>query len=163
GEGPVLAGPADAAFRAAKLAPLVLEAKEGLALINGTHLMAAQGALVLCDFDRLFDAALVACAMSIDACKATDAFLDPRVFIALPLDAITLAIAHIAGISERRTYYLLAATDSENPIPAYLSPQPGLHSGLMVAQYTAAACCNEIQGLCTPASVANLSTSAGME
>src|SRR5262249_45945306 len=50
-----------------------------------------------------------------------------------------------------------------NPIPTYLSPQPGLHSGLMIAQYTAAACCNEIQGLCTPATVANIPTSAGME
>ena len=49
-----------------------LEAKEGLALINGTHLMAAQGALLSVDLGRVFDAALVACAMSIDAARATE-------------------------------------------------------------------------------------------
>jgi histidine ammonia-lyase len=239
-----------------KVEALALAAKEGLALINGTHLMAAQAALIIADFDRLFDAALIACAMSIDASKGTDAFLDeramaarnqagpakvaarlrallkgsttipshreadprvqdpyslrcspavlgaaldlagyvkqaverelnaitdnPLVFfageppivsagnfhgmpIALPLDTLTIALSHIAGIAERRVFNLLAATDSENPIPTYLSPLPGLHSGLMIAQYTAAACCNEIQGLCTPASVANIPTSAGME
>jgi histidine ammonia-lyase len=235
--------------------PLALEAKEGLALINGTHLMAARGALLVCDAERLFRAALVATAMSIDACLGTDAFLDERVYaarnqpgatavaarlrellagsqiipshrehdprvqdpyslrcapvvlgaagdalgyvklaverelgavtdnplvfggepaivsagnfhgmpVAIPLDVLAIAVAHIAGISERRTFYLLAASDSENPIPAYLSPSPGLHSGLMIAQYTAAACCNEIVGLAAPASVVNLPTSAGME
>jgi histidine ammonia-lyase len=57
-----------------------LQAKEGLALINGTHLMAAQAALLVDDLGRLFDAAIVAAAMSIDACKGTDAFLDERVY-----------------------------------------------------------------------------------
>src|SRR5205823_4843722 len=98
GEGPVLAGPADAAFRAAKLAPLALEAKEGLALINGTHLMAAQGALLIADFDRLFNAALVACAMSIDACKATDAFLDPRIFTARNQPGPALVAEQLRGL-----------------------------------------------------------------
>ncbi|MEY2936856.1 MAG: hypothetical protein RL033_7605, partial [Pseudomonadota bacterium] len=51
-----------------QLEPLVLEAKEGLALINGTHLMAALGALVLTDTERVFAAALCAAAMSADAC-----------------------------------------------------------------------------------------------
>ena len=83
--------------------------------------------------------------------------------LALALDSLTIAIAHIAGISERRVYFLLSASDSENPLNAYLSPEPGLHSGLMIAQYTAAAACNEIQTLATPASVHNIPTSAGME
>jgi histidine ammonia-lyase len=69
----------------------------------------------------------------------------------------------VAGIAERRVYYLLAASSAENRLNPQLSPIPGLHSGLMIAQYVAAACCNELIGLATPASVANLSTSAGME
>jgi histidine ammonia-lyase len=72
-------------------------------------------------------------------------------------------MAHVAGISERRTFWLLAGLDSESRLRPYLTPQPGLCSGLMIAQYTAAACCNEIIGLCMPASVSNISTSAGIE
>lgn len=249
------------ALHAAGLRPLTLESKEGLALINGTHLMAARGSLLLRDFARLFDAALVACAMSIDACRATDTFLDPRVHaarnqpgqilvaqrlarmlegsqiipshrlndprvqdpyslrcapqvlgavwdtaehvravvehelggvtdnplvfttsatgepaadvvsagnfhgmpLAIALDTFALAIAHTAGIAERRVYHMLSGFDPDAGLPPFLSPVPGLHSGYMIAQYTAAACCNELIGLCTPASVANLSTSAGME
>ncbi len=83
--------------------------------------------------------------------------------LAIPLDAMTIALSHIAGISERRTFWLLSALDPEAHLKPYLSPQPGLNSGMMIAQYTAAACCNEIIGLATPASVANISTSAGIE
>lgn len=247
-----------AAIASAGLQPLKLGAKEGLALINGTHLMAAQAALLAVDFDRLFSSALAAAAMSIDACRATDEFLDSRIYqarnqpgparvaerlrtllagsqiipshrendprvqdpysfrcapvvlgavldaagyfkqsladelgavtdnplvfaesmgakaivsagnfhgmpIALPTDLLAISIAHAAGISERRTFYMLSAVDGESHLPAFLSPSPGLHSGLMIAQYTAAACCNEIIGLAAPATVANISTSAGME
>jgi len=59
--------------------PLDLEEKEGLALLNGTHLMCATGALLCHDFRNAFDAALAAAAMAIDAAKATDAFLDARI------------------------------------------------------------------------------------
>jgi histidine ammonia-lyase len=83
--------------------------------------------------------------------------------LALALDTLIVALAHIAGIAERRIYYLLAASDAENHLNPHLSPSPGLCSGLMVAQYVAAACCNELIGLSTPASVANIPTSAGME
>lgn len=246
--------PSAAVLERAGIAPVNLEAKEGLALINGTHLMAGWGALLCSDAARLFDAALAATAMSIDACRGTDVFLDPRVYVAraqpgpaavasrlaqlllgseiitshrendarvqdpyclrcaaivagaavdaieyvrtavtrelaavtdnpllldgrdlvsagnfhgmpvaLPLDVLTMAVAHVAGISERRTYFMLAASAPEMELSPYLSPKPGLHSGLMIAQYTAAACCNEIVGLSTPASVANIPTSAGME
>lgn len=246
--------------------PVTLEAKEGLALINGTHLMAARGALLVHDADHLINAAVVASAMSIDACRATDAFLDDRVHaarqqpgqrdiaarlrallagseilpshaendprvqdpyslrcipqvlgaaidalayvraaienelgavtdnplvfgaggttlqsggfgggeiisagnfhgmpLAIPLDCAAIALSHIAGISERRTFLMLAAADPEAHLRPYLSPHPGVSSGLMIAQYTAAACCNEIITLCTPASVSNISTSAGIE
>jgi histidine ammonia-lyase len=241
------------------ITPLTLEAKEGLALINGTHLMAARGSLLVEDARTLLDAAVAASAMSIDACRATDAFLDDRVHavrqqpgqrdiarrvrtllagsqiipshaendprvqdpyslrcipqvlgaaadamnyvrgcverelgavtdnplvfptspptahdivsagnfhgmpLAIPLDTATIALAHIAGISERRTFLMLAAADPEAHLRPYLSPHPGVSSGLMIAQYTAAACCNEIITLATPASVSNIGTSAGIE
>ncbi|NNM26360.1 MAG: aromatic amino acid lyase, partial [Phycisphaerales bacterium] len=83
--------------------------------------------------------------------------------LALALDTMTIALTHVAGIAERRIDWLLRASDQENPINVYLSPDPGLHSGLMITQYTAAACCNELQTLTAAASVANIPTSAGME
>ncbi len=247
--------PGAAALKAAGLEPITLDAKEGLALINGTHLMSAIGSLVLGDVQSLINASIAAAAMGIDACRATDAALDerlhaargqpgqvrvaqqlrwhlvgsqiieahkigdprvqdpyclraapqvmgaafdtidfvrevferelgavtdnPLVFaddgdivpggnfhgmpLAIALDTLTIALCHVAGIAERRINWLLTASDSENPVNIYLSPQPGLHSGLMIAQYTAAACCNELQTLAAPASVANIPTSAGIE
>lgn len=266
--------PAADALREAGITPIDLGAKEGLALINGTHLMAAQGALLMADTDNLLHAATLATAMSIDACRATDSFLDERVYharnqqgpaliawrlrqllagsaivtshraddprvqdpyslrcaayvlgaamdtlnhvrgiiedelgavtdnpllfdptnsesealagsdprdnsgesgmvvsagnfhgmpIALPLDTVPIALAHIAGISERRVFHMLAASDPEAHLHAHLSPNPGLQSGLMITQYTAAALCNELITLSTPASVSNISTCAGME
>lgn len=246
------------ALKRAGIAPIELGPKEGLALINGTHLMAGEAALLLQDADRLLDAAVAAAAMSIDSVRATNAFLDPRVYdarhqagpalvadrmarllegsqivtshaeddprvqdpysfrcaplvlgaavdaieyfasaveaelgavtdnplilegedggadvisagcfhgmpIALPLDTLAIAIAHIGGISERRTYQMLSASDPESHLTPMLSPHPGLESGFMITQYTAAACCNELIGLANPASVANIPTCAGME
>jgi len=242
------------ALREAGIAPLALEAKEGLALLNGTHLMAARGALLCADFERLFHTATIACAMSIDGCMATDAFLDPRLHearrqpgqalvaerlrallagseivrshrendprvqdpsslrcapavlgaawgaagyvkltvdrelhavtdnplvfddgavvsggnfhgmpVAIPLDVLSIALAHVAGIAERRVFTMLAGSDPASGLRPFLAARPGLQSGLMIVQYTAAACCNELAGLAAPASVVNLPTSAGME
>ena len=244
------------------LRPIELSAKEGLAIINGTHLMAARFALLWEELRRLMPAAAVAAAMSVDACRGTDSYLDARVYqlrgqpgparvaalldgliagseivashraddprvqdpyslrcapivlgsavdacvhagsalqgelgavtdnplvftgddasgdaacevvsagnfhgmpVALPMDTVALALAHTAGISERRVYFMLAAVDPESHLNPYLSPQPGLHSGYMIAQYTAAAACNELVGLAAPASAINIATSAGME
>ena len=83
--------------------------------------------------------------------------------VAVPLDVLTIALTHVAGIAQQRVFFLLSARDPESGLPPYLSPSPGLNSGLMVAQYTAAACCNELAGLCMPASVINVPTSAGIE
>ncbi|MEZ6212056.1 MAG: aromatic amino acid lyase [Phycisphaerales bacterium] len=83
--------------------------------------------------------------------------------VAIPMDTLAIALSHIAGIAERRVYLLLSAGDPQNPVPAHLSPVPGLHSGLMITQYTAAACCNELVNIANPASVANIPTCAGME
>ncbi len=234
-----------------------LGAKEGLSLINGTHLMAAMGALAVADLERVLAAAAAAAAMAIDACRGSVSFLDARLHaargqagpatvaaamlarlegseigpshregdprvqdpyclraapqvlgaamdslghvrgildrelgavtdnplifegpsggeavsganfhglpIAIPLDLAAIAAAHLAGIAERRVNWILTAADRENPVPPHLSPGPGLHSGLMIAQYTAAACCNELQTLAHPASVHNVPTCAGIE
>ena len=270
GEGPVAT---QTAMSRAGLRPLNLEAKEGLALINGTHLMAARGALAVHDAGRSLDAALTAAAMSLDACRGTNASLDARIHaargqpgqihvaatlrrllrdseiipshreddprvqdpyslrctpqvvgaafdavgyvagaigrelgavtdnplvfasshplntmlgenpsdlpggsesivsggnfhgmaLAIPLDALCMALSHVAGISERRVFWMISAFDSESRLKPYLASNPGLDSGLMIAQYTAAACCNEMITLCTPASVSNIPTSAGIE
>ncbi|MBX3389480.1 MAG: histidine ammonia-lyase [Phycisphaeraceae bacterium] len=248
-----------AALRKARMKPLELSAKEGLALINGTHLMAGWGSLISHDASTLFGAAVIATAISIEACRATDEFLDDRLYrarncysmrtvaermrellsgsrilpshvendprvqdpyslraaptvlgacwyamgnlnsvleydelgavtdnplvfprpggrgdilsganfhgmpLAIPLDLLAIALCHIAGIAERRIYLITGAFEPESHLKPYLSPLPGLQSGLMIAQYTAAACVNEMIGLATPASVANIPTSAGME
>ena len=75
---------ASAALKQAGLEPLVLEAKEGLALINGTQASAAVGALAFAHIRRLIDAADVVCALSLDALAATDAAFDPAVHEARP-------------------------------------------------------------------------------
>jgi len=244
-----------AALKAAGIRPIELEAKEGLALINGTHLMAGRGALLCAGFNSLLEMAIVATAMSIDACRASHSFLDARLYelrragrepgtliglslwqsqiveshvendprvqdpyslraaptvlgavrqaglwitsqieaelgavtdnplvfagqlhpkvvsganfhgmpLAIPLDTLAISLCHIAGISERRSYLMTGAFEPESHLKPFLAPRPGLQSGLMIAQYTAAACVNEMIGLATPASVANIPTSAGME
>lgn len=259
----------DKAFAAAGIKPITLDAKEGLALINGTHLMAGWGSLLVQDSLRLHDAARVALAMSIDACRASHSFLDIRLYLArnnprlaaeadaiaalldrsaireshleddprvqdpyslragptilgsaagaitnleqalalelggvtdnplviprgsrrvseavslrsadnailsganfhgmplaMPLDYLAVGLSHIAGVSERRSYLITGAFEPESQLKPFLAPKPGLQSGYMIAQYTAAACVNELVGLAMPASVANVSTCAGME
>lgn len=83
--------------------------------------------------------------------------------LAIAMDSIAIGIANVAGISERRVYWLQASHDDFNRVPTHLSPQPGLHSGLMITQYTAAACCNELRILANSASVGNIPTAAGIE
>ncbi|MEN8163212.1 MAG: histidine ammonia-lyase [Acidobacteriota bacterium] len=76
--------PAASALEQAGLEPLVLEAKEGLALINGTQASAAVGALAFAHIRRLIDAADVVCALSLDALASTDAAFEPAVHGARP-------------------------------------------------------------------------------
>lgn len=246
------------ALQDAGIEPITLKAKEGLALINGTHLMTARFSLIYQDLEQLIDAALIANAMSIDAARASHGYLDSRIYearnqpgasevattmrsllegstiveshaendprvqdpysfrcaplvmgavldslrscqssllnelgavtdnplifettketpdivsagcfhgmpVALPLDTLAIGIAHLAGISERRMYHILSVFDPESQLRAFMSPKPGVMSGFMIVQYAAAAICNELIGLANPASVANLSTCAGME
>ena len=254
---------AAAAHAKAGVAPLALEAKEGLALINGTHLMCGAGALCVADSARLADAAIVAAAMAIDACRASDGPLDARIHevrrqhgqsvvaarmramlegsqvgpshregdprvqdpyalraapqvmgaaldtlqwahgtverelaavtdnplvfaepagagaaaradvvsganfhgmpLAIALDALKIALCHIAGIAERRIYWALSGHDRHSNLPPHLAGDGGVESGLMIVQYSAAACCNELRTLAYPSSVGNIPTCAGIE
>lgn len=241
-------------LKARGIAPLELEAKEGLALINGTHAMAAIGGLALLDAEQVLRAAVRSAALAIDASLGSDSFLDPRLHdarrqpgqieiaaqlrrelegsqiipshrendprvqdpyslrctpqvvgaaldglrhvrsvverelaavtdnplvfaedailsggnfhgmpLAIAFDLAKIALAPVAGIAERRIYWVMAGADPFTRLTPHLAHDPGLKSGLMIAQYAAAACCNEIQTLCVPASVANIPTCAGME
>ena len=81
--------------------------------------------------------------------------------LSLPLDHLALALCELASFSERRTYALLSP--SYAGLPAFLTPRPGLSSGLMIAQYAAAALVNESQVLAHPAGAGSIPTSAGQE
>ena len=256
GEGEAIAGgerlPGGEALSRAGLEPLALSAKEGLALINGTHLMAAAGGLAVREAARLVDAATVATALSLEAFKGSTVPFDarlhalrpqpgqqavaerlrtllagspvveshadcgrvqdpytlrcapqvlgavsdavsyvrgaierelhavndnPLVFpddgdvlsggnfhgqpLSLPLDHLALALCELASFSERRIYALLSPSYAD--LPPFLSPRPGLSSGLMIAQYAAAALVNECQVLSHPAGAGSIPTSAGQE
>ncbi len=249
-DGQVLAG--GEALSRAGLEPVALSAKEGLAIINGTHLMAAAGGLAVRDAQRVLDAAVVAAALSLEAFKGSTAPFDPRLHdlrgqpgpsevaarlrallagsevvashadcgrvqdpytircapqvlgavgdalsyvaatlerelgavtdnplvfpddgeilsggnfhgqpLSLPLDHLALALCELASFSERRIYALLSPGYAG--LPPFLTPRPGLSSGLMIAQYAAAALVNESQVLSHPAGAGSIPTSAGQE
>jgi histidine ammonia-lyase len=81
--------------------------------------------------------------------------------LSLALDHLGLALCELASFAERRTYALLSP--SYAGLPRFLTPHPGLSSGLMIAQYTQAALVNECQTLAHPAGAGSVPTSAGME
>jgi len=81
--------------------------------------------------------------------------------VAIALDVATIAVAELADISESRVDRMTNGRTSG--LPAFLSPDPGRHSGFMVAQYTAAALVAENRLRAMPASVDSISTSADME
>jgi len=256
GDGECLVGgrarPSADVLAAAGLQPARLEAKEGLALINGTQLMTAVAALALIDARRLARCADVVAALSVDALKGTDAAFDPRIQqarphpgqaasaanlrrllagspireshrdcgkvqdayslrcvpqvhgaardaldyvertlnvemnaatdnpmvfaetaellsggnfhgepVAMAADVLAIAVAELGAISERRIERLV------NPVlsglPAFLTRDGGLQSGLMMVHVTAAALASESKVLCHPASVDSIPTSANKE
>ena len=244
--------PAAQGLKAAGLAPIELAAKEGLALLNGTQVSTALALAGLIEIEKAYAAALVAGAMSVDACLGSDVPFDPRIQavrghpgqidaaaalsrilagseirrshlecdrvqdpyslrcqpqvmgaaldtlrfaagviereanavsdnplvfadtgeilsggnfhaepVAMAADAASIACAEIGALSERRMALL---TDSRmSTLPAFLVPEPGLNSGFMIAQVTAAALASENKTLAHPASVDSLPTSANQE
>jgi histidine ammonia-lyase len=82
--------------------------------------------------------------------------------LALALDYLAISLCQIAGISERRTERLLNPSLNEG-LPAFLASKPGLESGLMMAQVTAASLVAELRVLASPASTGSIPTSGNQE
>jgi len=80
--------------------------------------------------------------------------------LALALDFLAIALAELGNISERRTYQLISGS---RELPNYLVTDPGINSGLMILQYTAASLVSQNKQLCTPASVDSIVSSNGQE
>ena len=256
GEGRVVArgreGRASTAMRRARIRPVELEAKEGLALINGVQMSVAVGGLALARAIELTRIADLIGAATVDASRGSDTAFDARIAAARPhpgavtsaknlrallrgsaireshrgcgrvqdnyalrcmpqvhgaardafahakevleremnsatdnplvfaagdailsggnfhgapvglvLDYVAVAAADLASISERRIEKLVNPALSE--LPAFLVREGGLHSGLMMAQVTAAALVSECKILAHPASVDSIPTSAAKE
>jgi len=244
--------PAAEALAEAGLAPVTLEAKEGLALLNGTQVSTALALDALFRAERVFAAALVAGAMTTDAALGSDTPFDPRIsavrgqpgqiaaaaryrsllagsalrashldcdrvqdpyclrcqpqvmgacldglaraadvlvaeanavsdnplvfpetgevlsggnFHAEPVaqaaDAMAVAIAEIGALAERRIAMLIDSGFSE--LPPFLTREPGLNSGFMIAHVAAASLASELKSMAHPASVDSLPTSANQE
>jgi histidine ammonia-lyase len=80
--------------------------------------------------------------------------------IALPMDMLTLALSELSNISERRIYKLISG---QRGLPNFLVAKPGLNSGFMIPQYTAASIVSQSKGLCMPASADSIPSSQGQE
>ena len=80
--------------------------------------------------------------------------------LALALDFLAIALAELGSISERRTYQLISGLRG---LPAFLVDNPGLNSGFMIPQYTAASIASQNKQLATPASIDSIVSSNGQE
>lgn len=80
--------------------------------------------------------------------------------LALALDFLGIALAELGSISERRMYQLISGTRG---LPAFLVAKPGLNSGFMIPQYTAASIASQNKQLCSPASIDSIVSSNGQE
>ena len=80
--------------------------------------------------------------------------------LAISLDSLSIALAEIGNISERRTYQLLSG---KRGLPPFLVAHPGLNSGFMIPQYTAASIVNQNKQLCTHCSVDSIESAQGQE
>jgi histidine ammonia-lyase len=250
--------PGGEALNRTGIAPVALEAKEGLSLLNGTQGMLALLSLALLEADTLADTADVAACLSLDALRGSPGAFDARIMharayagagktarnlahlnegsqireshrapdkdtrvqdayslrctpqvhgavrdslvqaremalvelnsatdnplvfvkangegdivsggnfhgqpLAMAADQVAIAIATLGGIAERRVEQMTNPLTSM--LPAFLTPDPGLNSGFMIAQVTAAALTSENRALATPHSVDSISTSGNQE
>ena len=80
--------------------------------------------------------------------------------LALALDFLGIALSELGSISERRTYQLISGLRN---LPAFLVNDPGLNSGFMIPQYTAASIASQNKQLATPASIDSIVSSNGQE
>ena len=80
--------------------------------------------------------------------------------IALAMDFLAIAVAELGNISERRIYRIISGARN---LPHFLVAKPGLNSGFMIPQYTAASIVSQSKGLCWPASCDSIPSSQGQE
>lgn len=80
--------------------------------------------------------------------------------IAMPMDFLAIALCELGNISERRIYKLVSGTRG---LPSFLVATPGLNSGFMIPQYTAASIANQSKTLCMPSSADTIPTCQGQE
>ncbi len=80
--------------------------------------------------------------------------------IAIPMDTLAIAMSELANISERRIYRLISGSRN---LPMFLVAKPGLNSGFMIPQYTAASIVSQNKMLCWPASCDSIPSSQGQE
>ncbi|MEE4177558.1 MAG: histidine ammonia-lyase [Bacteroides sp.] len=80
--------------------------------------------------------------------------------LAITLDFLGIALAELGNISERRVYRLISGA---RQLPSFLVAHPGLNSGFMIPQYTAASIVSQNKQYCTPASVDSIESSQGQE
>ena len=80
--------------------------------------------------------------------------------LALGMDYLAIALAELGNISERRTYQLISGSRG---LPNYLTKDPGVNSGMMILQYTAAGIVSRNKQLCSPASIDSIVSSNGQE
>src|ERR1035437_5622531 len=80
--------------------------------------------------------------------------------LAIAFDLLAIALSELGNISERRTYQLISG---QRELPPFLVANPGLNSGFMIPQYTAASIVSQNKQLCTPASVDSIVSSNGQE
>ncbi len=80
--------------------------------------------------------------------------------IAIPMDTLAIALSELANISERRIFRLISG---QRNLPKFLVAKPGLNSGFMIPQYTAASIVSQNKGFCWPASCDSIPSSQGQE
>lgn len=80
--------------------------------------------------------------------------------LAIAMDFLAIALSELGNISERRTYQLISGLRG---LPPFLVANPGLNSGMMIPQYTAASLVSQNKQLCSPASVDSIVSSNGQE
>ena len=80
--------------------------------------------------------------------------------LAMAMDYLAIGLSEIGSISERRTYQLISG---QRGLPPFLVAHPGLNSGMMIPQYTAASIASQNKQLCTPSSVDSIVSSNGQE
>jgi histidine ammonia-lyase len=123
--------PGAEALRCAQLKPLQLEAKEGLALLNGTQAMHAVGGLALLRARRLARVADVSGAMSLEALKGTPVAFDPRLQDARPHPGQKAVAEHLLALMEGSEIRLSHLTDDPRVQDAYsLRCMPQVHGAV---------------------------------